>query len=354
MRKSITVRALAVTATLALAGGLLSGPSVAQTRAEPEPATKRQADAQGPGAIVEHDLNAGNMNARQSVDNYWTAERMANAKPARQQFSAGDLRASARMAEAERVAPGIGSNPVAGEPEVMKQAARKSYSRRVGKMFYKFKKQNWVCSGAVVNSKKKNMVMTAAHCLWDKKKKWAHKILFIPGYTKKGKSPHGRWYAEKVAIPKRWKRWGKNRELPQADYGIMLVENKRRKGKNIARKVGAYGLQWGVRKWRRKYKATGYPAFGRHSGRQQKSCRSRSRLWKKYSSPRSGYGLLKMKCRAVTAGSSGGPWIRKGRINGQNALVNSFKKPRWVATPWLAGGMKKLYRKYRKSDPKGR
>lgn len=348
MRKSMTVRVLATTAALALGAGLLSGPSLAGPRTEAQP--KRQAT--GP-AMIEHDLTT-NSAARMATDNYWTPKRMANAIPARKKIRKGDLKASARMAATERVAPGIGSNPTAGEPAVMEEAARKSYSRRVGKMFFKRGKKNYVCSGAVVNSKKKNMVMTAAHCLWRKKGKWAKKILFIPGYTRKGKSPFGRWYAERIVIPKRWKRWAGKSELPQADYGIMLVEHMRPKGKNIARKVGAYGLQWGLRKWRRKYKATGYPAFGKRTGRVQRSCRNRSRLWKRYSSPRQGWGLLRMPCRAVTAGSSGGPWLHKGRINGQNALVNSFKKPRWVATPWLAGGMKKMYRKYRNVDPKGR
>ena len=348
MTKSMTARALVATATFALAAGLMSGPSSAEPRTDSEPKRK----AGGP-ELVEHDLKTDN-NARAAIDNYWTPERMANAKPARQQLRKGDLKLSKKMAATERVAPGIGSNPTAGEPAVMRKAARKSYNRRVGKMFYKFGKQNWVCSGAVVNSKKKNMVMTAAHCLWDKRKKWARKIIFIPGYTKKGRSPFGRYYAERVVIPKRWKRWGGRKELPQADYGIMLVEHRHPKGKKIARKVGAFGLQWGVRKWRRKYRATGYPSFGRHSGRVQRSCRNRSRLWKRYSSPRQGWGLLRMPCRAVTGGSSGGPWLRKGRINGQNALVNSFKKPRWVATPWLAGGMKRMYRKYRNVDPKGR
>ncbi|UYM06498.1 trypsin-like serine peptidase [Solicola gregarius] len=338
---SLSVRMIAVGAAVALTGGLVAGSAGA------DPTDTRTSAASRPDDVAVA-RQATDARAGQTAAEYWTPERMAAAKPAVSQTRPSDLKNPPKMPAEERVAPGKGAKPIAGEVGANRSTERKSNSRRVGKMFYKFGKQNWVCSGSVVNSKQKNMVVTAAHCLWDKKKGWAKKIIFVPGY-KKGKSPHGRWYAELKVIPKRWKKWGGRSELPQADYGIMLVE-KVGGGKDIAKKVGAYGIQWNA-KFKRKFRATGYPSFHTGGG-VQKTCKARSHLWKKYSSPKSGWGLLKMKCRAVTAGSSGGPWLHKGYINGQNALVNSFKRPRWVATPWFAGGVAKIYKKYRNKDPR--
>ena len=345
---SMSVRMLAAGTALTLAGGLMAGSAVAEPTGDTRADTRTTTPEAPPSATTVARRIDDHGAKGQRVADYWTPARMAAAKPADQKARPGDLQRMARIPKDERVAPGTGAKPIAGDVDKGSDTARKTYSRRVGKMFYKFGKQNWVCSGAVVNSKKKNMVFTAAHCLWDKKKKWAKKVMFVPGY-KKGKRPYGTYYAKLTAIPKRWKKWGGRSELPQADYGIMLVK-KVGGGKRIARRVGAYGLQWG-RKFKRKYKATGYPAF-RTGGGVQKSCKARGRKWKKYSNPKAGWGLVRMPCRAVTGGSSGGPWLHKGYINGQNALVNSFKKPRWVATPWFAGGVKKLYRAYRNKNPK--
>lgn len=340
--RTTPVRAVAAGAALALAGTLLATTADAEPRATTT-ADRTHSDVSRDG-IVGHDLTtadgARGRRLARSVDDYWTPERMASAKPAVSTVGAAEARLAGRMPVGERVAPGTGSKPVAGTPSVMRTAERKSYSRRVGKMFYKFNKKNWVCSGAVVNTKKKNMVFTAAHCLWDKKKGWAHKILFIPGY-KKGKEPFGRYYAKHIAIGAHFKKFHGVREDPRHDYGIMLVKNSRRHGPKIARKVGAFGIQWNA-KYSRKMKATGYPAF-HTSGGVQKSCKGRTH-YSKYSWR--GAKMITMKCRAVTAGSSGGPWLHRAYINGQNAGVNSFKHPRRIFTPWFTRGVKKLYKSY--------
>lgn len=341
--RTASVRAVALGASIALAGGLLAATAEAEPRDEPA-AAPAPAPKQGHSEIIVRDLTeseaASERRTGVSVEEYWTPERMASAKPSVQRASAADVRRLSRIPDSERVAPG-GVKPTAGQPAATRSAERKTYSRRVGKMFYKFKKQNWVCSGAVVSSKKKDLVFTAAHCLWDKKKGYAHKIVFVPGYKKKGKNvPFGKYRAKKLAINPKFKRWKGLKEDPRHDYGAIRVK---KRGKKIQKRVGSYGLQWGA-KFRRKFKATGYPSF-HTSGKVQKSCKGRSRLWKKYSRPKRGFGILKMKCKAVTAGSSGGPWLHRKNVNGVNSIVNSFKNPRWVGTPWFGRGVKKLYRR---------
>lgn len=339
----VSARAVAVGAALALIGGLSTATADDPRGSGNDDAVRATTTA---GGIVEHDLAAAagartGDDLRRSVDAYWTPERMAAAEPAVRRLDPVERRRLSRMPASERIAPGVGSRPVAGTPEASRTAERRSYTRRVGKMFYKFGKQNWVCSGAVVNTKRKNMVFTAAHCLWDKKKGWANKIKFVPGY-KKGKEPFGSFYAKRIAIGAHFQNFHGQREDMRHDYGVMLVKNMKRGGPNIVKKVGAYGLQWGAKK-RRKMKATGYPSF-HTAGGVQKSCKGRTRLSRKYSWR--GAEVLTMKCRAVTAGSSGGPWLHRGYVNGQNAGVNSFKRPRRIFTPWFGKGVKRLYKAY--------
>lgn len=332
MHRSRTARGLVAGTSVALLGGLMAGGATAQAPGTTERALEVRGDDAG---VAVHTVRNDTARGERATNRYWTAERMRNARPAAAEISAGDLERRLPMPASERIAPGSVGTPSTGAAD---ERGERKGRIRVGRMFYKFKKQNWTCSGAVLNTKRKNLVFTAAHCLWDKRKGWARKVIFIPGYHK-GKSPFGRWHGKKLVIPKRFQhKFGGRKEGIWFDYGIMRVG--RKGGPKIAKRVGGYGLQWGKGN-RRKMRATGYPAFNTPGG-VQKSCRGRTHKSRKYSWR--GHKILTMKCRAVTAGSSGGPWLHRGYINGQNAGVNSFKKPRRIFTPWFGRGVKRIYK----------
>lgn len=335
------VRALVVGATIALTGGLLSAIPAASASAPSTPAAHRTSSADG---VAVHTVDNVRTNARGTSD-YWTPQRRAAAQPAFADVKPSGLENQIPMPAGEQVAPGTGSKPVTGSAEPAARGVRDKYRIRVGKLFYKFGKKDWVCSASVVNSKRKNLVFTAAHCLWDKKKGWAHNIEFIPGY-RKGKAPYGVWMGKRVAIsPKFMRKSHGTKESIYNDYAVMTVKNRQKSGPNkVAKVVGAYGIQWG-QKLSRKMIATGYPAF-KTQGKKQRSCKGRTHLFKKFPhKTRRGTAILKMTCTAVTGGSSGGPWLHNDFINGQNAGVNSFKDPHWIATPWFAQGVKRVYGK---------
>jgi hypothetical protein len=72
-----------------------------------------------------------------------------------------------------------------------------------GKIFFRFGEQEYVCSGTVVNSRGRNVVMTAGHCVFQRGGAgYASEMIFVPGYDGSAladdQAPLGTWAAEAV------------------------------------------------------------------------------------------------------------------------------------------------------------
>ncbi|UPK74517.1 hypothetical protein MU582_19075 [Nocardioidaceae bacterium SCSIO 66511] len=283
----------------------------------------------------------------QSAAEYWTPERMANAVPGdRITRQAAKHQPSASRTAPEPTRPQLVSKAaLPSSPDARKKKVRKS--KTIGKVFFKTRKGvNMVCSGAAINSKRKNMVMTAGHCVHGGRGKgWHKKWIFVPGYGPGNTAPNGVYGATtKVAM----KGWIKRSNF-NYDTALALVKPVKFTKKKLVKNVGGYGLQVG-RSHKRRLAAVGYSQLGR-KGDKQTSCRKRSH--------RAVHGKqIKLRCHNLTPGSSGGPWIKgkvrigKKKRSALNGVVSNGvgkrKHPKFIRSPYFDRKVLKMYKAYRK------
>ncbi|MGH8879571.1 MAG: trypsin-like serine peptidase [Stackebrandtia sp.] len=271
---------------------------------------------------------------------YWTPERMANAVPA-DRLTQGAVPTAAPSTDTMKAT--TGSQPV--QPTAAASSARKvRKSKTIGKVFFKTRSGiDMVCSGAAVNSKAKNMVMTAGHCVHSGPGKGWHKNwIFVPGYGPGNTARNGIYPATRLVALRGWIK----KENFNDDVALALVKPGRGTNTKLVRKVGGYGTQFG-RSYRRTMTAIGYSQLG-FKGDKQKHCR-------KMTHRRRGTGQIEMRCRVLTPGASGGPWVKgkvaagKGFVNGINSNVNKRRHPTVIRSSYFGKDVYRMYQSFRKT-----
>ncbi|GAA2626536.1 MULTISPECIES: trypsin-like serine peptidase [Streptomyces] len=227
---------------------------------------------------------------------YWTAERMAAAVPVdakRGQDPAG--KAAGKLSA--QAAPPSGT-PTGSFFDGMPM---------VGTFFYgadSVGKANTSCTGSVVRSAGKNMVLTAGHCADDMKKPNSHAV-FVPQYRHgkaPGAQPHGIFPVKVngVYIDPRYHSNSKGADS-DLDLAFALVEPN---GKGQAENVtGALTFTPGST-YDHKVTVVGYPS-GSSVNKDHRAFRCdvpTTRL--------AGYRQMQMLCNGFYSGVSGGPWIK--------------------------------------------
>lgn len=309
--------------------------------ASPTPATashgsaEQEAASTSPAPYVSKKVSS-NSSRVAKLQAYWTPKRMANATPINQ-ISTGDDTPAQTPSGPAPMKPSTGSQPVAPAGPA---TAKIRKSRTIGKVFFRTKSgENAVCSGSAVNSKGKNMVMTAGHCVF--LHGWSKKWVFVPGFGPRNIARNGIYPAtELVAL----KGWIKHEKLSQ-DVAIALVKPGRGTNKKLVKKVGGFGVQFG-RKYSRKLTAVGYSSAG-YRGDDQKHCRKRTH--------RRGHARqIVMRCKVLTAGASGGPWVKgrvangRGYVNGVNSTADSKRHPTVIRTSYFGKPLRRMYMDFRK------
>lgn len=210
----------------------------------------------------------------------------------------------------------------------------KKINSPVGKIWVYLAGRKWIrpyCSGTVFS---RSVVITAAHCVTDRQRRYHRRILFVPGQTWDHPSSTdvadirarwGVWEAENWWAPAAYQNGSSN-----LDWG--LIEIKPKTGRYIGDVVGTYRVQAGsrfldgVRVW-----SFGYPAAGSFwssptgfMGRTQYACNATwsAGAWRR----NAGGDELWIRC-PMNGGSSGGPWLvrlRSGEwvIRGVNNWCN--------------------------------
>lgn len=271
--------AAALTALVALPAAALAQPSG-------RPPTKVVEAA--PGAVVDH----------------WTRARMRRAEPL----------------ALERRTPS-GAEDGGGERERRLHAAfdshevpdTTSYPNRVhGKVFFEIGGSPFVCSGTVVNTAARNVVLTAGHCVYDAggTNRFVDNFLFVPGY-RDGSRPFGSWPAETLATTDGWKSESFN-------YDVGVAVTAAAGGEELQDAVGARGIAFDQPR-SQGYDAYGYPAASPFTGQKLWLCESSYFGDDPFYAP-PGPAPMGIGCD-MTGGSSGGGWVIGG---GYTASVNSF------------------------------
>lgn len=241
-----------------------------------------------------------------SVLDYWTPERMRAAEPVEAPGEAPLATSSAPPASAASQPPDLEIDP----------ARDVLYPERThGKLFFTLGAQNLSCSGTVVASRSRNLVMTAGHCVVEPggggiEPVWASNMVFVPAY-RDGVAPFGLYPATTVRAPTRWVR----EPLIELDIAaVNLVPGPG--GAQIQDLLGARGASFN--RPRGSYRNNGFQIFGYpgepaafYNGERPILCNSRFQGYER------GTGSVLAGPCNMKQGSSGGAWVLAG------GLVNS-------------------------------
>ncbi|MCO5967996.1 trypsin-like serine peptidase [Actinoallomurus soli] len=207
---------------------------------------------------------------------YWTVSRMASATPTGHR--------SARKA-------GKPSGPPAGTPTAEKGGG----SRSVGALFYDDGDGGHYCTASVVHTPKKDLILTAAHCLYDPKKHiYARHIAFVPDYNAARPRPYGVWPIRRTWLDARWTRHGD----PDLDVGFAAL--RKVGGRHIADVVGSNTLRTG-QGYTNRVTVIGYPVRSHNPADKPVRCTNRTFKQARHQ--------LGFDCRGLYGGTSGSPWL---------------------------------------------
>lgn len=286
MKKSMTL--------LSAVGALTLGVGVAG------PATSAPADPDT-NPSVERKAAATTKAEQQRVRDYWTPERMKNAKPR-------DISGKGQPQKALKGKP---------QPQAGGQAVQVAPQPTLGKVFFTLGGQNYVCSGTATNSGNGDVVTTAGHCLNEGPGAYATNFAFVPAYDNNNR-PYGTWVAKSLLTTTQWK----NSVDFNYDVGFaVMAENS--SGRSLTQVVGGRQIGFDMG-YRLPFESFGYPAAAPYDGQ---------RLWKcsgtSITDTRGGSMDHGLPC-SMTGGSSGGGWFTNGVLNS----VNSFKYGNDNTTMW--------------------
>lgn len=203
-------------------------------------------------------------------ESYWTPARMALATPL-----------GRRTDEAV---------PEAGIPSARGVAG----SRVIGALFFNNGTGGHYCTASVVRTPKRNMLLTAAHCLYNQSTHgWHRHIVFVPRYSA-GHRPYGTWPVWLMVADKRWIEQGD----PDLDFGFAAVQLMR--GRRLADVVGANVLQIN-QGYTNRVVVAGYPAKENYPADRPVGCAGRTYRQARFQ--------MRFDCHGFYGGTSGSPWL---------------------------------------------
>ncbi|MGW1915950.1 trypsin-like serine peptidase [Streptomyces sp. NPDC002076] len=231
---------------------------------------------------------AAGQEARQAA-RFWTAQRMADARPL----------------DASRVQPsGPGqSAAAAGRP----QGTMFGGSRLVGTFFGSAGPGGtaWHCTGSVIDTPARDVVLTAAHCALSMKGDY----VFVPKFVKGAgpdQQPYGIFHIQRIFIDPRYvpDKGSSTTKNPASDLDTAFARvSANQRGQSLQDAVGG-GLTFTRANGytHKNVTVVGYPSYGHNSaGRAIKCTVPTSQL--------AGYRQMSMTCGGYYGGVSGSPWI---------------------------------------------
>ncbi len=252
--------------------------------------------------LVASEASASEVSARvaqstDSVTDYWTQARMDAAKPASELVA--DTIFPDLQAGLEGVLGGAAAERNPRATAIGNESARKV--RTHGKVFLTLGGTDYVCSGTVIRSFIRRLVLTAGHCVHEFGAGFATNFMFVPAYDN-GSKPFGEWTARRLATTRQWA------DGEDLRYDVGIAKIRARSGERLQNVVGGRAIALN-RERSQFFQAYGYPATGAFNGEQLYRCDSQ------YQGTDSGMGQpapSRIACD-MTAGSSGGGWVINDR-----------------------------------------
>jgi hypothetical protein len=232
--------------------------------------------------------------SKAAVERYWTAERMAEAKPADHLIGGNGAlqqRSQAAFAPAQQIPPPYTSQPTSTN----------------GKVFFTDGGTPFVCSGTAVLSGNRSTVWTAGHCVHDGASGFHTNWTFVPAYAD-GQRPYGTFAARRLLTTSGWATRG------DFSYDLGAAAVSPVGGVNLTDRVGGRGMAFNYNR-SQTYRAHGYPAAPPFNGQRLWVCQSPLRYNDNSANP----PTMGIDCN-MTGGSSGGGWI----VGSSVYSVNSY------------------------------
>ena len=270
----------------------------------------------------------------QRVVGYWTAERVASAKPRDFVRSGTDFvpasQPDARGKPAGKGKPGGGSS-VTGATWTKDGVV----VERVGKVYFSMGESNWQCSGAVAQDGRSgySLVLTAAHCAYDEvAETFASNWIFIPAWgesptgfqgvdcSRYGGTKHGCWTASALVVHEGYATAGGfNTQATVHDFAFAVVGPGGKSNTQLDVTVGGYPISFAAPSTGWRAAAFGFPAAGKYKGNTLTYCAGATITDAWNDDLTWGVG-----CN-MTGGSSGGPWLRDfNETNGSGGTLSSL------------------------------
>jgi hypothetical protein len=233
--------------------------------------------APGPAIGTVHVITRSAQDATRA---FWTAARMEQATA---------TQATATQATATQATAPQGRTQTASPPPGTPTATSFGGVPTIGALFYTTGSSAHFCTASVVDSKRENLIMTAAHCVYTSG--YSVNIEFVPGYHN-GYRPYGTWLIQAVVVAKGWRQ----RHDPDLDFAFLTVVPPGGSGRPIQRVTG--GLQLGIdRGYYHWIRLIGYNDAVADPVR----CANHSLEFRA--------GQMEFYCHGYRDGTSGGPWV---------------------------------------------
>ncbi len=250
---------------------------------------------------------------------YWTPDRVANAKPREISPDGKPAAADPQKAPNKPSSGGTTGSSWNNGGLVMKTE---------GKVLFTMAGVDYVCSGTVVQDSRltQSMVLTAGHCVYDQTDGWAYNWMFMPDFDAAPSQysngsfncailPYGCWTTDFLVTSTGWAAGSFNE-----DYGFAVI-NSSGHTDLLENVVGAQAISFtGVRP--ASVYAFGYPQASPYNGSDLVYCNGKTVADGWGGSTDSG-----LNCN-MTGGSSGGGWFSPFNAStgaGTLVSVNSFK-----------------------------
>jgi hypothetical protein len=293
----------------------------------------------GQGAVVSQPLSQN----EDAVRAYWTPERMREAIPL-------DDPTAGQAADA----------PIAGaaaEPpdQEIDPSLDVTYPYRIhGRLFLTFGSNNASCSGTVVTSRSRDLILTAGHCVAEPvglgASLFAKNVIFVPGY-RNGSAPLGSYVGTRAGTPGQWAALG------DVSFDVGVINVAPLNGGLIQDQLGSRGVGFnripnGFKK--KTFQLFGYPAApaGVYNGERPILCSSRFRGFERFSG-----SLLASPCHQQE-GASGGGWVLGGGLVASITSHSGCRNPgpacNLIAGTYLGSSAFQVYAQADGGLPKGK
>jgi len=263
--------------------------------------------------VAARDPQANAKAEQQRIVNYWTAERIAGAKPRDFVKTAdGKFVPKAKPGGGGTGASWIGGGTVVG---------------RTGKVLFTMDGSNWVCSASAVNDSRSDfsLILTAGHCAYDETNgAFATNWIYVPSFDTAptftcANTTYGCWTSVGLVVDSGFATAGGfNTQATVHDFAISIVGAGTNGTQLDASPRGSYKILYPAISTGGTVHAFGYPAAGRYHGNDLTYCTGPT-----FNDANNGNKTWGIACN-MTGGSSGGPWLATFTTDPTLTSLNSY------------------------------